>query len=103
MENSFSLVISEKAYEDLDGYSKYISENLSNPQAAKKFLRETKESLDNICLFPYSCPLIDNELIEESGVRKLVVNKFIVLYKAEDNKIKVIRVVHSTSNYQNII
>lgn len=103
MENNFSLVISELAFEDLDNYSKYISVNLSNPVAAKKFIRDIKEVLNNICLFPYSCPLLDNEFVRESEIRKLIVNKFIVLYKIDNNIIKVIRIVHSTSNYQNLI
>ena len=103
MENDYILKISEIAYEDLDGYTKYISENLSNPQAAQKIVTDIENALENIKIFPFSCSLIENNLVKKDGVRKLVVNKFIVFYKVEDNFVKVIRIMHSTRNYQDII
>ena len=103
MESSYILKISELAREDLDGYSKYISVNLSNPQAAKKFITDIEIALQNLLFFPFSCPLLDNNLVKKNGVRKLLVNRFLVFYKVEVNIIEILRIMHSTRNYQDII
>jgi len=103
MENDLSLVITELAYEDLKGYYSYISENLSNPKAASELLKEFKDAFETIRIFPLSCPLIDNNLIKEEDLRKLIVKKFIVLYLIEDHSVKIVRIIHTSQDYINII
>lgn len=103
MENKYSLIISELAFEDLDGYLKYISENLSNPQAAKNLMNEFKSAFEIIRLFPLSCPLLNNELIKEQSLRKLIVKNFIALYVVEGNSVKIVRIIHMTKDYPSII
>lgn len=103
MENKYFYIILRKASQDLEEIFKYISIDLSNPGAAKKLISEFLEAFDRICLFPFSCPLIDELFIKEKDIRKLVVDNYVVFYKIVGFEIQIIRIRHSTSNYQNLI
>ena len=103
MENKYSYIILRKASQDLEEIFKYISIDLSNQCAAKKLISEFLEAFERICLFPFSCQLIDEPLIKEKDIRRLIVDNYVVFYKVVGFEIQIIRIRHATSNYQNKI
>ena len=99
MPNKCTLKIYSKAKKDIDNIYSYIFNILFNKEAASDFLNELEKSLELICEFPESCPLINNELTKNPDIRKLIVKKYIVFYRHKNNEIQVLRVLHSVSNY----
>ena len=99
MPNKFELKIFPKAQRDIESIYLYISKVLFNEKAASDFFNELEDSLKTVCDFPESCPLISNELVDDSTIRKLLVKKYIVFYRLKDNEIQVIRVLYRMSNY----
>ena len=59
------LVIYPAAQEDMEQIFSYISEKLYNPTAAIKQIEDFENALDNVCLFPQSCPLTENEYVKD--------------------------------------
>ena len=103
MENKYFYILFRKASQDLEEIFKYISVDLCNPSAAKKLIEEFLEAFDRICLFPLSCPIINDLNLKENNMRRLVVGNYIAVYKVEGYEIRIIRIVHSTSDYKNRI
>ena len=101
MENNYIYVILRKAQDDLEKIFQYISINLGNPSAARKLINAFLEAFDRICIFPFSCPVLENIFVNKKDIRKLFVENYIAFYRVESNKVQIIRIVHSTSDYNN--
>ena len=103
MEVKYPYKFSKIATEDLRKITDYISYVLLNPNASEKLVYEFLDALERISLFPLSCSLVQNELIKEQGLRKLIVQKYILFYKFEENEIRVVRILYGMRNYSNLL
>ena len=103
MEVKYPYKFSKIATEDLRKITDYISYVLLNPSASEKLVYEFLDALERISLFPLSCSLVQNELIKEQGLRKLIVQKYILFYKFEENEIRVVRILYGMRNYSNLL
>ena len=94
-----------KASEDLDEILNYISKDLCNQEAAKKFFNHLFADLDRLCLFPESCPLVDNEFIKRKDIRKSVIDNYLLYYSYDKEKalITILRIVYGKRNVFDII
>ena len=100
MKNNFILKIYPKASEDIKNIIDYIAVNLCNKTAALKQLDDFEREIKNLCIFPESCPLINNEYINNKNIRKLIVNNYIVFYEIDNinKEIHIIRVLYGMPN-----
>ncbi len=81
----------------------YISINLSNPSAALKQINDFEKAFDNVCTFPESCPLINNEYVKDKSLRKKIVNNYIAFYRIQNHEIQVVRVIYGMRNYEEFL
>ena len=83
----------------------YIAFTLSNKTAAENQINDFENSFENISVFPYSTPLINNEYVTDKSIRKKIVNNYIVFFKVnEDRKrIEIIRVLYGMMDYEKIL
>ena len=103
MENKHRLKIFPLAQEDMENIFAYIAEELKNPTAAIRQIDAFERAFEGVCAFPDSCPLIDNEYVEDTTLRKLVVNNYIAFYRDKDSEIQVVRVLYGMRNYEDIL
>jgi len=99
MESKYSYTILKRARQELEDIFKYISVDLSNPFSAEKLIKEFIEAFEVLCIFPFSCPILEDVVFKEDNIRKLIVSGYVVLYRVEQNEIQILRIKHSTSNY----
>ena len=99
MPDKCKIKIYPKAQKDIESIYLHISRVLFNDKAASDLLNELEKSLEVICEFPESCPLINNELVNDPTIRKLMVKKYIVFYRHKHDEIQVVRVLYGMSNY----
>lgn len=94
-----------KAENDLDEILEYISSNLANPPAAKSFYEDLFSKIELICHFPESCEKISNKYVKINGVRKVLVNNYVVyyVYEPKEKLITIIRIVYGRRNLEEII
>lgn len=59
----YKSVIVKQAEEDIKETLAYISEELKNPTAAQKLLKEILRTVETVVSFPYSMPVLKNEKI----------------------------------------
>ena len=103
MERKFNLNVFPLTQNDMENIFKYIAVDLASPTAANNLIDDFENAFENICLFPESCPLIQNEYVKDKTLRKLVVNNYIVFYKVEDSEIQVVRVIYGMRNYEDLL
>lgn len=103
MPNNYRLKIFPLAQADMESIFSYISSELKNPTAAVKQMDDFEKAFDNICTFPESCPMIDNEYVNDKKLRKLIVNNYIAFFRIKEREVQVIRVLYGMRNYQEIL
>ncbi len=103
MENKYRLKIFPLAQTDMENIFAYIAEELKNPTAAIDQINDFEKAFENICVFPESCPVIDNEYVKDKTLRKLAVNNYIAFFRIKDKDIQVVRVLYGMRNYQDLL
>ena len=103
MANNYRLKIFPLAQADMEGIFSYLSEELKNPRAAIDQINDFEKGFENICAFPDSCPLVDNEYVKDKTLRKLLVNNYIAFFRIQDGEIQVVRVLYGMRNYQELL
>ena len=91
------------AQSDLEGVFAYISETLKNPTAAAALIDDFEKAFDTICMFPESCPFVDNSYVKDKSLRKLIVNNYIAFFRVKGAEIQVVRVLYGMRNYQELL
>lgn len=81
------LRISPAAQADMEQIFKYISIELCNPSAADDQIDDFFKALDNTCMFPESCPYVNNEFVKDKTLRKLLVNNYLIFYQIKNDEV----------------
>ncbi len=100
----YKYIFTAKAKDDLEGIFDYIAIELKNISAARNLINEVEKGINDICAFPEMCPVISNIYVRNLGLRKKVINNFIMYY-LPDEKIKtniIVRIVYSRRNMDEI-
>ena len=105
MECKYSYRFTEKAEQDFDEILRYISVDLANPTAAQNLGRKIFEQINVVRSFPDSGAPVDNEFLSDKSVRKLLVDNYILYYKAhyDEKIIFIIRIVYGKRNLDDIL
>ena len=105
MQSEYALNIYPQAVKDMEGIFEYIPVTLCNPAAAAKQIRDFERALNLVRSQPESCPHVRNEYVKDKTLRKLIVNNYIVFYRAvhDGREIQVVRVLYSMMDYERLL
>jgi len=105
MNPKYEYVIYPKAKEDMESIFDYINDSLKSPKSAYNMIDSFQKAIENICIFPLSCPLINNEAVADKHLRKLIVDNYIIFYKPneKEKKIEIIGVLYGMRNMADIL
>ena len=105
MASNYTYSFTEKSSKDLESILNYISYDLSNAKAASDLFNDIFSSIDNICLFPSSSPILDNKYSINKNIRKKIVNNYSLLYlvNEKEKKIIIVRISHTKMNINEAI
>lgn len=105
MSTKYSIKFTPHSRNDLDNIFDYISNTLYAPESAKNLMQKIEKSILNLSDYPLMSPLIDDKLLARKGLRKLVIDDYIVIYKALKNSCEVIiyRVLNGKIDYINLM
>ena len=105
MPNKYVLKVYPQAARDMESIFEYIAITLCNPTAAAKQVRDFEKALNIVCSQPESCALIQNEYVKDRTLRKLIVNNYIVFYRADKNReeIQVVRALYGMMDYEKLL
>lgn len=97
----YKCLITPQAIEDIDETLAYITNELENPDAAKKLFEELEKTFERIALFPYSMAKIRNDDITlGKEYRRAEVNNFVLIYKVteEPRQVRVMAAFYGPSD-----
>lgn len=73
-------------------YAEYIQNELFNPQAARRFVKDIRAEVNSLSQMPQRNPLVEEEPWHSMGIYKLMVRGYLVYYWIDDET----EVVHIT-------
>jgi addiction module RelE/StbE family toxin len=96
----YEVKIITQAQEQMAEIVDYISNELCVPDAANNLLKKMESSIMSLSEFPERYQLIDEEPWRTEGVRKLLVNNFLIYYWIDKDrkKVQVIAVIYEKRN-----
>lgn len=97
----YKRVIVKQAEDDIAETLAYISDELKNPQAARKLWTEIFNTIDTITAFPYSMATLKNKKITlGKEYRRAEVNNFVIIYKVveEAKEVRIMAVFYGASD-----
>ena len=103
--HKYRIKLTPKAKDDLDDIYDYISKELVNKLAAGNLMDKIETSVMRLGDFPFSCSLVEDNIIKEKGYRKLIIKNYIVFFIVieTEKQVVIMRVLYGKQNYQNII
>ena len=103
--DNYTIKFTAHAYKDLENIFEYISKNLYAPQAANRIMNMLDDSINSLSAQPFIAPFISDDFLAAKGLRKLVAEDYIVIYKVikEACEIIIYRIVNGRTDYINLL
>ena len=97
------IVYSPQALEDLIQTKAYITEELSNEQAARNLIAGIMKQIKQLGHFPQSGPSLNSAAGFDTDYRFLICGSYMVFYRADPDKVYIVRVLYGKRDYMRIL
>jgi len=94
----YEVLISDKAYEDMEAIFRYISETLLVPESAAKQYDRIVDAILSLEEIPERIKIMDSESERRGRLRALIVDKYTVFFVIKATTVNIVRVMYSASN-----
>lgn len=91
------------ALKDLKGIKTYISEELANPEAALRIVREIVETYEKLIDFPEMGPRLDSRIDIPTDYRYMVAKGHYIFYKVEGEYVSIYRVLNARMDFLRVL
>lgn len=105
MADNYEVKITRQAQEQMAEIVDYISHELFASEAANKLLDKMESNIMSLSDFPERYKLIEEEPWKTEGIRKIIVNNFLIYYwiNVPDKKVHVTAVIYSKRNQLEVL
>lgn len=103
--STYNIQITKPAEIDLYEIGAYISKELLEPETAKKMISKIAKAISTLEYMPLRNSLVSDKGLAYNGIRKIMVDNYIVFYIVnEDNKtVTIIRILYSRRDWINLL
>jgi toxin ParE1/3/4 len=103
--STYNIQITEPAEEDLYEIGAYISKELLEPEIAKKVISQIAKRINSLEDMPLRNALVADERLAYKGIRKIMVDNYIIFYIANDGSkiVTIIRILYSRRDWVNLL
>lgn len=97
----YCVFISHTATEDLKGIALYVAKELKEPSIAKKLIQTIKEAVMSLEQMPTIYSLLRDASLAVQGIRRLIVENYMVFYivTEEDAKVTIVRILYGRRDW----
>ena len=101
----YSVYMTHTATEDLKGIVSYIANELREPSIAKKIVENIREAVMSLEQIPTRHSLLGDGNLAVQGIRKIVVDNYIVFYTVaeKDKVVTIVRILYSRRDWVNML
>ena len=101
----YKVELSIQAKEDYKSIISYIKYNLLESNIAEGYAELIKNEINTLKYNPERFAIIDYDIIKQDKIRKLIVKKYIVFYRINQDKkiVNIERILYSTTEWKNKI
>ena len=82
--DSYEIVMTSDAIDDLTKLRNYIADVLLTPTAARNTIRAIRKEIMGLSMFPAANRMLDEEPWHSRGIRHLIVKNFYVYYRIDE-------------------
>lgn len=93
------MLLSPKAFSDIESIQNYIEHELENPKAADEIVKRILNSLNNLIDYPMSGISLNKKIDIASEYRYLVIGSYISFYRYVENTIIVDRILYGGRDF----
>ena len=103
--SDYSINITEPAENDLRGIGDYIAQQLLEPEIARKVVNKIGNAIMTLEENPLRNSLVADQRLSLQGIRKIIVENFIVFYivKEELRIVTIIRILYGRRDWMNLL
>ncbi len=91
------------ALKDLKGIKSYISDELANPEAAVRIIREIVETYEKLRDFPEMGPSLDTSIDIPTDYRYVDAKDHYIFYKVEGEYVSIYRVLNARMDFLRVL
>ena len=101
----YKIIVSEKAFVDIETAIDYISNNLKNSQAADNLIDEIEKTLKLLKINPLICPILNDIYLSAFEIRAAIIKNYMAFYivNKKGKKIYIVRFLYAKRNWQQIL
>lgn len=103
--NKYHIDITEPAENDLHEIGYYISRELLEPAIANKVVGKIGDAILTLEDLPLRNSLVNDEKLSKRGIRKLLIDNYIVFYVVSEQQrtVTIIRILYGRRDWLNLI
>lgn len=103
--NEWKIVITPEFEQDFINIYTYIAEVLLVPETAQKQINSILDQIEKLNKMPHRFPLIERDPWRDRGLRKLIVDNYIVFYLTNEktNEVVILHVFYSGRNIDELL
>ncbi|MFU2363513.1 MAG: type II toxin-antitoxin system RelE/ParE family toxin [Clostridiales bacterium] len=79
-----------------------MCQNSPSPMA-QNLIKKIRREIEELKSSPEIYAIIDEELIKNLEIRKLIINSYIVFYRIKNNNIQIVRIMYEGRNWINLL
>jgi toxin ParE1/3/4 len=100
-----NVFMTHTATEDLKSIASYIVNELQGPSIAKKLVGNIKEAVMSLEQMPTRYSLLRDANLAGQGIRKIMVDNYIVFYFISEkaNEVTIVRILYSRRDWVNLM
>jgi len=101
----YKILMTQPAADDLKDITAYIANELREPAIAKKFVEKIKEVIMSISEMPARHSLVADEKLANQGIRKILVDNYLVFYivSKKFETVTVVRILYARRDWNNLL
>lgn len=101
----YKIKFSKDARNDLIDIYKYISNNLQEPNIAKKLIQKMRKEIYELENSPQMYSIINDNFLKRLEIRKIRVKNYFVFYSIniEESIVEIIRIMYTRRNWKELI
>lgn len=103
--DKYNIEITEPAENDLFEIKRYISEDRLEPSVAERIIDKIAEGIFELEEMPLRNALVQDERLAVDGIRKLIIDNYIVFYFVDEGRhtVTIVRILYGRRVWVNLL